>query len=142
MELVELLGLVAVAGDDERAGAADGRRRGLLQLGAEVGEAVERAQPEVEQRFLAELHLGDRREHARGVAPRAVLLGLEHERAQAALGGPPRDGEADDAPPTTATSCCSRLRDTAYHPPYAGITRIRFDGRRPGAALSARGGLP
>ena len=46
---------------------------------------------------LAELRLGDRREHAGGDAPGAVLAGVEHDRAQAALGGAPGDGEADDA---------------------------------------------
>src|SRR3954467_6424577 len=40
-------------------------------------------------------------------------------------------------PPTTATSNCSDCAATDW-PPYAGLTRIRFDGRRPGAALSAR----
>ncbi len=100
VELVELLGLVAVAGDDERAREAQARvaAGGLLELGAEVGEAGGGAQAEVEQRLLAELGLGDGREHAGGVAPGAVLAGVEHERAQAALGGAPRHGEADDAP--------------------------------------------
>jgi hypothetical protein len=94
VELVELLRLVAVARDDERAAEAQLD----AELAAEGREAVERAQPEIEQRLLAELQLGDGREHAGGVAPGAVLAGLEHERPQAALGGPPRDGEADDAP--------------------------------------------
>ena len=93
-QLLELLGLVAVAGDDERAVEVELD----AELGAEVREAVERAEAEVEQLALAELQLGDGREHAGGVAPRAVLAGVEHERAQAALGRAPRHGEADDAP--------------------------------------------
>ena len=51
MELLERLGLVAVAGDDERAGELELD----AELGAERRVAVERAQPEVEQRLLAEL---------------------------------------------------------------------------------------
>ena len=99
VELVELLGVVAVARDDQGAGAAQSgiAAGGLLELGAEGGEAGGRAEAEVEQRLLAELRLGDRGEHAGGVAPRAVLGGVEHERAQAALRRAPGDGEADDA---------------------------------------------
>src|SRR4051812_36950909 len=41
-------------------------------------------------------------------------------------------------PPTTATSEDSDGPELRMLPPYAGTTRIRFDGRRPGAALSAR----
>ena len=99
VELLELLGLVAVAGDDEGAGAAQPgvAAGGLAELGAEGREARGGAQAQVEQRPLAELRLGDRGEHAGGVAPRAVLAGVEHDRAQAALRRAPRDGEADDA---------------------------------------------
>ncbi len=86
VELLELLGLVAIAGDDERAAETEVD----AELGAEGREAVERAQAEVEQLALAELQLGDRGEHARGVAPGAVLARVEHERAQAALGRAPR----------------------------------------------------
>ena len=78
-----------------------------------------------------------------GVAPRAVLARVEHERAQAALRGAPGDGEADDAAADDGDVVVLGLRRRCHFPPYAGITRIRFTGRRPRAALSARiGGLP
>src|SRR5262249_58665306 len=38
----------------------------------------------------------------------------------------------------TATWKLSDCDPTALRPPYAGTPRIRFDGRRPGGALSAR----
>jgi hypothetical protein len=41
-------------------------------------------------------------------------------------------------PPTTTTSGALDSPELRMLPPYAGTTRIRFDGRRPGAALSAR----
>ena len=53
------------------------------------------AQPELEQRALAELRLGDGREHAGGDVPGAGLAGVDHHGAQAAPGGAPRAREAD-----------------------------------------------
>src|SRR5204863_325048 len=50
-ELLELLGLVAVAGDDERPVEVQLD----AELGAEAGEAVERAEPDAEQRGGADL---------------------------------------------------------------------------------------
>ena len=137
-QALERLGLVAVAGDDERARRAPPRieprrRRELLAEGREGRGA---AQPELEQRALARLGLGDRGEHARGDLPGAALAGVEHERAQPALRGPPGGGQADDA--AADDHHVPLHRSPAHAPPYAGITRIRFDGRRPGAALSAR----
>ena len=141
---LELVGLVAVARDDERAGAAQPRVApgGLGQLGAEGGEAARGAQPEREQGVLAELRLGDRREHAGGVAPGAVLAGVEHDRAQAVLRGPPGDGQADDAAADDGYVVVLGLRRHCHFPPYAGTSRIRFTGRRPRAALSARWRAP
>ena len=124
-----------------RCGAAEVARR--LELGAERRASRRRAQAEVEQRLLAELGLGDRREHARGVAPGAVLAARRARRVRR-----PRwaarhaTARPMTPPPTTATSWCSDCEGTAYHPPFAGMTRIRFDGRRPGAALSARRRAP
>ena len=46
-------------------------------------------------------------------------------------------------PPTTRTSglpCCTAIATALL--PYAGTTRIRFDGRRPAGALSARSRAP
>jgi hypothetical protein len=94
---VELLGLVAVAGDDDRARLAQPRiaagRRG--ELGAERGECGGGAEAQVEQRVLAELRFGDRRQHPGGDMPGAGLAGVEHAHAQAALGGTPRAREPD-----------------------------------------------
>ena len=135
---LELVGLVAVARDDQRPLAAQVD----AQLGAEGGKSVERAEAELEQGVLAELRLGDRREHAGGVAPGAVLAGVEHDRAQAALRGPPGDGEADDAAADDRDVVMLGLRRRCHFPPYAGTSRIRFTGRRPRAALSARWRAP
>ena len=138
---VELLGLVAVAGDDERAAAPQpGVLAGRLgQLGAERGEAGGGAQIQVEQRVLAEVGLGDRGEHPRGDGPGARRAGVEHQHAQAALRGAPRAREPDRP---AADDGDVRLALLVLHAalllPYAGTTRIRFDGRRPGGALSAR----
>ena len=141
---VERLRLVGVARDDQRAVAAQARVMpgGLGQLGAEALVRAGAAQPELEQLALAELRLGDGREHARGDVPRAGLAGVEHERAQPARGGAPGAGEADrpaaDDEDVWVLRCCHWWR----FPPYAGTTRIRFDGRRPAAALSARSRAP
>ena len=56
--------------------------------------------PEFEQRELARVGLGDRREHPRGEVRRAAaeLSALEHAHRRPALRGAPRDGEPDDAP--------------------------------------------
>ena len=81
------VGLVAVARHDERARAAQPRvaPRGLGDLGAERLVARGAAQPELQQRALAEVRLGDGREHAGRGAPRARLAGVEHGHAQPAL---------------------------------------------------------
>ena len=94
---VERLRLVAIARHDQRARrvqprVATGR---LRELGAERGEAGGGAQAQLEQRVLAELRLGDRREHARGDLPGARIAGVEHAHAQPALGGAPRARESD-----------------------------------------------
>ena len=93
-EAVERLGLVAVARDDQRADRPVAR---VLELGAEVLVAARALQPELEQRALAELGLGGRREHARGDLPRGGLAGLEHDDARAALPRAPRASETDRA---------------------------------------------
>ena len=95
---VELLGLVAVARDDQRAGARAGRDRARTPSASSAqnaGNAGRGAQAELEQRVLAELRLGDRREHARGDVPGARLARVEHADAQPALRGAPCAREAD-----------------------------------------------
>jgi hypothetical protein len=64
----------------------------LLELGADRRERSGGAQAQVEQRVLAELRLGDRREHAGGDVPRARLARVEHANAQPALRRAPRGG--------------------------------------------------
>ncbi len=92
-QAIQRLGLVAVAGDDER---ADGAVARVLELVAEGLVALRALQAELQQVALAELRLGDRREHPRGDVPRAGLAGVDHDhRAGAALLGAPRAGEAD-----------------------------------------------
>ena len=137
-QALERLGLVAVARDDQRAG-----RAGRVSPEASASSAqksakrARAAQAELEQRALAELRLGDRREHARGDLPGAGIAGVEHDGAQAALGRAPRARQADRA--ATGDGDVKRTRGHCWtFPPYAGTTRIRFDGRRPAAALSAR----
>jgi hypothetical protein len=73
--------------------------------------------------------------------PGAGLAGIDDGGAQAAGGGTPRDRQAD-RPRAGDGDIELVLRVGDAVPPYAGVTRIRFDGRRPGGALSARGGLP
>ena len=108
-QAVERLGLVAVARDDAacRSCGSPGRPD-ARQLGAERREAARGAQPELEQRALAELGLGDRREHAGGDVPGAGLAGVEHDGAQPALRGAPRAGEADRpaADDGDVVACC------------------------------------
>ena len=71
--------------------------------------------------------------------PGAGLAGVEHDDARAALRGAPRARRGRSRRRrrrrrrSSLTALPLRLR-----PPYAGTTRIRFDGRRPGGALSAR----
>ena len=84
-QALQRLGLVGVARDHERAAAAQGRvDPGARQLGAERLEPPRAAQAELEQRALAELRLGDGREHAGGDVPGAGLAVVEHDRGQAA----------------------------------------------------------
>ena len=111
----------------------------VVELGAEVRVAARALQPELQQRALAELGLGDRREHARGDVPGAGLAGVDARR-RARRAAPPatrRRGRSRHRRRrrrrSSLTALALRLR-----PPYAGTTRIRFDGRRPGGALSAR----
>ncbi len=94
---VERLGLVGVARDDERARAAVARvaARGLRQLGAERLEGAAAAEPELEQRALAELRLGDRREHPGGDVPGPGLARVDDDGPQPALGGAPGARETD-----------------------------------------------
>ena len=93
-EPVQRLGLVAVAGDDQRARRAIAR---LLELVAERRVAARALQAQLQQRPLAELGLGDRGEHARGDVPRAGLAGVDHDHPRAALRSAPRAGEPDRA---------------------------------------------
>ena len=72
----------------------------FAQLRGERWPRLRAAQPELEQRELAGVRLGDGREHARRDVRRAAseLAALEHPNDMPALRRAPRDGEPDDAP--------------------------------------------
>ncbi len=99
VQAAQLLGVVAVGGDDQRAASrVAGRQRGqLLELGGEGGPQVARGEVELEQRLLAEGRLGHRGEHARrdarGTGARGVAL--DHQHRHAGLGAAPGAAEAD-----------------------------------------------
>ena len=143
-QALELLGLVAVARDDERARAAQpgSRPEAASSSAQKAGKPLAARSPSASSASSPNSRLGDRREHAGGVAPGAVLARVEHERAQAALGGAPGDGQADDAAADDGDVVVLGLRRRCHFPPYAGTSRIRFTGRRPRAALSARWRAP
>ena len=152
LELVQarqLLGLVAVDRHVHRARppVADGLAGLGFELARERRVALGRSEVQLEQRLLAEVGLGHRGKHPgrdAGGTPRR-LAGIQHERAQAALSRAPANRQADHAGPDHhELSFGSRHRHHSLHgrrsrpPSCAGITRIRFDGRRRPAALSAR----
>src|SRR5262249_46522894 len=107
------------------------------------------------------VQLGYGRQHAgRGVRRTRPGVRVDHRDAQAALGTAPRDRESDDPgadddhvpvvahlPSLPGRTCTDAVVGRpgwwSVRAPCAGITRIRFDGRRLPAALSARStGLP
>ncbi len=69
----------------------------VLELGAEGREAAGALHAQLEQRALAELGLGDRRQHPGRDVPRAGLAGVDHDDPGAPLLRAPRTGEADRA---------------------------------------------
>ena len=137
-EAVERLGLVAVARDDERADRAV----------AGVAPSS-RAERRVAARALAARARAARARRTRPRRParacpaatcqRAGLARVDHDRRarRAAARATRRRGRSRRRRRrrrrSSLTALALRLR-----PPYAGTTRIRFDGRRPGGALSAR----
>jgi hypothetical protein len=93
-QALERLGLVVVACDHER---ADLEVAGVVQRSHEVRVPARALQAELEQRLLAELRLGHRREHPRGDVPRARLAHVHDDDAGAAALRLTRAGEADRA---------------------------------------------
>ncbi len=95
------LGLVTVAGDDERAArpVADGLPGDVLKLGGEGRPASRRLQAEGRQRALPGVGLAHRSQHpgghARGAA--AERAAVEHADGQPARTRAPRDGQAAGA---------------------------------------------
>ncbi len=96
-------GAVGVVGDEQRAAraVADVDPRGLGQLGGEGRPQRGAAQPELEHVALRRVGLGDRGEHPGRDVPRAArrvvgAVALEHQHIEAAAGGRPRHGQADD----------------------------------------------
>ena len=96
---LERLGLVAVAGDHQgpagaQAGVDPAR---LAQLGGPPRPALGGCQVQAQQGVLAELGLGDRREHPGGDVRRLARerAALEQADRQAAAGSVPGDRQAD-----------------------------------------------
>ena len=95
---------------------------------AKSGQLRALRRPELEQRPLAGVGLGHRREHARGHArrPGAELAALEQEDRQPARAGAPGHGEADDAAADdgyVVATAVAVLWDVASSR-FAGMTRI------------------
>jgi hypothetical protein len=129
-------GIVArVVGDGQRALAAqaDPVARHLLELGRERREPGQGEEVDPEQRALAEQGFRDRGEHARCHQRRGVAVGrIGQDDIESGRGGPPGDRGSDDTA-ARDDDICGHGHDT----PFAGITRIRYDGRRRTASLSA-----
>ena len=120
-----------------------------LQLARRTsGHSARARQVQLDQGLLAEVGLGDRRQHPGRDAGRArAPAHRRRARACAARAAPARQPIASPITPAPTTidlvGAPSPLSATAQAPPScAGITRIRFDGRRPSAALSARSRAP
>ena len=140
-QAIERLGLVAVAGDDERAhrGSPAPRARRRRRV------APRALQPELQQRLLAELGLRHGREHARGDVPGGRVLDPASITTTRAPRAQARHAQASPIgpPPTTATSKLSDCTDTgAYGLPTPARPGSRFDGRRPLAPSQPGSGLP
>jgi hypothetical protein len=134
VQTAELLDVVAVGGDDERAALAiaGGQAGPLLELGRERRPALAPGQVEAELGLLAEVGLRDGRQHAGGDARGAGARGgraVDDEHGQAAPARAPSAREADQsrADHDGVVACAPRQ---LHHLPFAGITRVRFDGRR------------
>jgi hypothetical protein len=131
---IEPLGLVAVAGDHQRAALEDRHRvaRGLAQLVHERRVAARRGDVQRGQVVLAEGGLAGRREHAggdaRGTGTR--LAALEHDGPKAALRGPPGDGQADHAASHYRDVEAVRLRVRHDSLPAPALPGSGSDGRR------------
>ena len=93
-EAIERFGLVAIARHHQRADRAVAR---IVERGAEGRVAREALAPELQQFALAELGLGDRRQHAGGDVPRAGRPRIQHHDARAGLASGQRTGEPDRA---------------------------------------------
>ena len=96
---IERLLLVPVTGEHERArpAVADGLPGGRLELCREGGPELGALQPELEQRPLARVGLGHRREHPGGDVGGAAaeVTTVDQDDREAALRRPPGDREAD-----------------------------------------------
>ena len=100
---LELAGLVRIARDHHRARAPEPQcqAREVLQLVGEARPELRGAQRQAERpgAGVAELHLGDRGEHARGDGRRAVAdaVALEQQHREPTLTSAPGHRESDDA---------------------------------------------
>jgi hypothetical protein len=98
---LERLGLVAIAGEHERAARAvsDVDAAGPREVRGEGGPEPRALQAQREQRALAGVGLGDGRQHAGGNVrgPRPQLAAVEHEHREPARTRTPGHSEADEA---------------------------------------------
>jgi hypothetical protein len=145
VQAAHLLEVVAIDRHHQRAALAIAgvEARALGQLGGERRPGRRPREVEPQQRLLAELRLGDGREHARrrGARAGADRATVDHAHGVAALGGAPGARQTDDARTDddhVVPACfrrwghasCHLLGEVRADRPSAGITRIRFNGRR------------
>ena len=135
VQAAQLLGVVAVGGHDQRAAVAVAGRQpaALLQLGGERGPALarrrgSRAAARSSPKSASVTGASMPAATPRGAGARRGRA-VEHEHGQPALAGAPRAGEADQSGTDHdgVVACAPRQLNLL---PFAGITRVRFDGRR------------
>ena len=142
---LERLGLVGVARHDERAGAAQAR------VAAGRPRRARRRRPRTSPALRSPSSSSARSPNsasATGASMPAATCQAPGSPAssttarQPAPRGAPGAREADRPAADDGHVWVTALLPLVAFPPYAGTTRIRFDGRRPGAALSARSRAP
>ena len=128
---LHVLGLVAVAGDNQRSAlaVADIHAADVRELGGKGGPETRAFQAQHQQVALAGIGLGDRGEHARGDVgrrgDRREFAALAEHHVETAGARPPGDRQPDDASAddydVCGLVCCTR---NDWPPRFAGMTRI------------------